>query len=320
MHNIFVTGGFGFIGKFLTTKLVLKKKSVSLTARNKDNISNFKEYSRIFNVDEFNSITRWSEMFLNVDTIIHCAAKAHVKNGNNPKFRDIYNEVNVKAVLNLANQAASTGVKRLIFLSSIGVNGLFTTKSNKFSNSDVPKPIENYAISKWKAEKELHQVSRRTGLEVVIIRAPLVYGEGVKGNFLRLLDLVYKGMPLPFANINNLRSFISLDNLVDFIIYCIDHPKAAGQTFLVSDDEDISTPDLIRKLSRIMGKSSRLFSMPKSIIKLMGYLSGKSVEVDRLLGSLRVDSSHVHKVLKWSPPFSLDEGLEKTVYWYLKNR
>jgi nucleoside-diphosphate-sugar epimerase len=175
-------------------------------------------------------------------------------------------------------------------------------------------------MSKWEAEQALLEISKQTGLEVVIIRPPLVYGEGVKGNFLRLLDLVYKQMPLPFARINNLRSFIGLDNLIDLIICCIDHPKAAEKTFLVSDGEDLSTPDLIMKLSKLMDKSPRLFQFPQLIIQLTARLVGKSSEVKRLLESLRIDNSYTREILGWSPVLSLDESLEKTVRWYLKNR
>ena len=188
----------------------------------------------------------------------------------------------------------------------------------KYNN--ISQPEDAYGISKWESEQVLLEISKQTGLEVVIIRPPLVYGEEVKRKFLRLLDIVYKQIPLPFAKINNLRSYIGLDNLINLIICCIDHPKAAGKIFLVSDGEDISTPDLIRKLSKFMNKSPRLFSVPKSIIQFMGRLVGKSSEVKGLLGSFRVDNSYTHKILGWSPPFTLDESLKKTVHWYLKNR
>jgi nucleoside-diphosphate-sugar epimerase len=189
-----------------------------------------------------------------------------------------------------------------------------------FKHNDISEPKNAYSISKYEAEQILLEISKQTGLEVVIIRPPLVYGEGVKGKFLRLLDIVYKQIPLPFAKTNNLRSFVSLDNLIDLIICCIEHPKAAGKTFLVSDGEDLSTTDLIRKLSKFMNKSPRLFSVPHSIIQLIGCLVGKSLEVKRLLGSLRIDNSYAREILGWSPVLSLDEGLKKTVRWYLKNR
>lgn len=169
-------------------------------------------------------------------------------------------------------------------------------------------------------KKSLHAISKQTGLEIVIIRAPMVYGPGVKGNFLRLLYLIDKGLPLPLGGINNLRSFISLDNLVNLIICCINHPKAAGQTFLVSDGEDISTPDLLRKLSKFMKKSSRVFAIPLSLIQLICLLFGKSSKVEKLLSSLQIDSFHAYRVLECDPVISLDEGLEKTANWYLRNQ
>jgi len=181
-------------------------------------------------------------------------------------------------------------------------------------------PVDAYAISKWEAEKILWEISARTGLEVVIIRAPLIYGPGVKGNFLNLLNLIAKKIPLPLLNIYNLRSFVGIDNLIDLIICCIEHPKAGGKTFLVSDGEDLSTSDLIIKLSKFMDKSPRLFQVPQLIIQLIGRLVGKSSEIERLLGSLRVDNSYTREILGWSPALSLDESLAKTVRWYLQNR
>ena len=220
----------------------------------------------------------------------------------------------------LAEEAAKVGVKRFIFLSSIGVNGISTKKSEKFTSKDTPAPIENYAISKLRAEEALLDVSKKTGLEVVIIRLPLVYGERVKGNFLRLINIINKGFLLPFGKIDNLKSFIGLDNLIDLIIYCIDHPNATGKILLASDGEDISTPDLIKKLSNAMGKPKRLFPFPIRIIKSIGKIFKKSYEVERLLSSLRIDNSDTQKLLGWKPPFTLDEGLLNTVKWYLNKR
>ena len=231
-----------------------------------------------------------------------------------------YRIINVDGTINLAKQAVAIGIKRLIFLSSIKVNGEETIASKSFKYNDISQPEDAYGISKWEAEQTLLEIFKQTGLEVVIIRPPLVYGEGVKGNFLRLLDIVYKQIPLPFAKINNLRSFVSLDSLIDLIICCIEHPKAGGKTFLVSDGEDLSTSDLIIKLSKFMDKSPRLFQVPQLIIQLIGRLVGKSSEIERLLGSLRVDNSYTREILGWSPALSLDESLAKTVRWYLQNR
>ena len=319
MTKILITGATGFVGRALFENLKSKKKYFAhLTTRT--NQEELFEGGKAFNIGEIDPNTNWKDALDGVSCIVHCAARAHMMEKKQTDSLNAYRRINVDGTRNLAKQAALRGIKRFIFLSSVKVNGEETIASKSFKYDDIPQPQDAYGISKWEAEQALLEVSKKTGLELVIIRAPLIYGVRIKGNFLRLLDLIYKEIPLPLFNINNSRSFIGLDNLVDLIIHCIDHPKAAGKTFLVSDDEDISTPALIRKLSKIMGRSARLFSFPISILKLTGYLIGKTPEVNRLIGSLRVNSSHTRKILEWNPPFSLDEGLEKTVRWYLKNR
>ena len=318
MFKILITGRTGFIGAELLKQLKLKKYFIHTSSRS--SLEKEIESVKNFKINQIDNSTNWSEALKNVDCVIHCAGIANETNKSNGNDLDDYHKINVEGTRNLAYQAAAKGVKRFIFLSSIKVNGEKTEKCLSFKNSDIPNPQSIYASSKWEAEKALHAISKQTGLEIVIIRAPIVYGPGVKGNFLRLLHLIDKGFPLPFGGINNLRSFISLDNLINLIICCINHPKAAGQTFLVSDGEDISTPDLIRKLSRFMEKSSRVFTIPSSLIQLMGRLFGKSSEVERLLGSLQIDSFHTYEVLGRDSVISLDEGLEKTANWYLRNR
>jgi nucleoside-diphosphate-sugar epimerase len=317
MKKILVTGVNGFIGKNIYKDLIKLNYFVRGAVRNLDTalINSDTKYISVGNIDVQ---TKWSNALEGVDCVIHCAGKTHVINKKDEL--DIYRTVNREGTKHLAEQAVKAGVKRLIFLSSVKVNGETTFGSLILKHNDISQPEDAYGISKWEAEQALLEISKQTGLEVVIIRPPLVYGEGVKGNFLRLLDLVYKQIPLPFAKINNLRSFVGLDNLIDLIICCIDHPKAGGKTFLVSDGEDLSTLDLIRKLSKFMNKSPRLFQVPQLIIQLIGRLVGKSSEVKRLLGSLRVDNSYTSEILGWSPALSLDESLEKTVRWYLKNR
>jgi nucleoside-diphosphate-sugar epimerase len=317
MKKILVTGVNGFIGKNIYKDLIKLNYFVRGAVRNLDTalIKGDTKYISVGNIDVE---TKWSNALEGVDCVIHCAGKTHVINKKDEL--DIYRTVNREGTKHLAEQAVKAGVKRLIFLSSVKVNGETTFGSLILKHNDISQPEDAYGISKWEAEQALLEISKQTGLEVVIIRPPLVYGEGVKGNFLRLLDLVYKQIPLPFAKINNLRSFVGLDNLIDLIICCIDHPKAGGKTFLVSDGEDLSTLDLIRKLSKFMNKSPRLFQVPQLIIQLIGRLVGKSSEVKRLLGSLRVDNSYTSEILGWSPALSLDESLEKTVRWYLKNR
>ena len=205
-----------------------------------------------------------------------------------------------------------------IFISSIKVNGERTEGFSSFKNTDIPKPEGIYAISKWEAEQSLYPISKQTGLEIVIIRTPIVYGQEVKGNFYRLINFIDRGFPLPFGKVNNLRSYVALDNLVDLIICCIKHPKATGQTFLVSDGEDLSTPSLIKKISFALQKKPFLLNVPISLMKFAGKMSGKSKEINRLLFSLRLDFSYTQKVLDWKPNISIDNALLKTTNWYLK--
>jgi nucleoside-diphosphate-sugar epimerase len=229
-----------------------------------------------------------------------------------------YRSVNVAGTQRLAEQSAALGVRRLVFLSSIGVLGIHTNGRGPFICSDEPSPVEDYAISKWEAELALQSVVDRTDLAAVIVRPPLVYGPGVKGNFARLLGLISRGLPLPLGAMNNRRSLIGLDNLVDLLVRCIEHPRATGQTFLVSDGEDLSTSELLRRMAVAMCKPAHLFSLPVSWLRVAGRMGGKLAEVERLLSSLQIDSSHTRDVLDWTPPVSLNDGLKATTEWYLK--
>jgi len=220
-----------------------------------------------------------------------------------------YRRVNVDGALNLARQAATAGVKRFIFISSIGVNGNINTRP--FTEGDTPNPAELYAQSKWEAEQGLWEIQRETGMELVIIRPPLVYGPNAPGNFGSLMRWVEKGVPLPLGAIHNQRSLVALDNLVDLIIACIDHPAAANQVFLAGDGQDLSTTELLRGVARAMGKSSRLIPVPSSLLMLGATLLGKKAVAQRLLGSLRVDISKARNVLGWEPPISVEEGLRR---------
>jgi len=316
MKNILVTGSNGFIGMNLSKNLIKLNYFARGTVRNLDAglINNNIKYISVGSID---AETKWHNLLEGVDCVIHCAGISSYKKEFN---LSIYDSINLEGTKNLAKQAVKAGVRRLIFLSSAGVNGEQTFGSAFFKHNDIPQPKNIYTISKWKTEKALLKISKQTGLEVVIIRPPLVYGEQVKKNFFRLIDIVYKQIPLPFASINNLRSMVAVDTLVDLIICCINHPKASGKTFLVSDGEDVSTADLIRKVSKFMNKSPRLFSVPKSIIQFIGSLVGKSSEIEKLTQCFRVDNSYTRKILGWSPVLSLDVSLEKTVRWYLKNR
>jgi nucleoside-diphosphate-sugar epimerase len=264
-------------------------------------------------VGNLDAATDWSSALAGVDCVIHCAARAHIMHETEADAFAAYRSVNVDGSRRLAEQAAAAAVRRLVYLSSIKVNGERTALGAPFLFSDASAPEDTYSVSKWEAEQALWAVAASTGLEVVVVRAPLVYGLGAKGNLARLLKLVRCGVPLPLGAAPNQRSLIGLDNLVDLLIRCVDHPAAAGQTFLVSDGEDLSTPDLLRHMAAAMGRSARLFPVPVSLLRLAGSALGKRAEIDRLVGSLQIDCSHTRQVLGWAPPVSVQEGIRRMV-------
>lgn len=261
--------------------------------------------------------TAWSATLEGVDTVVHLAARNHVMRDNAADSLAAYRETNTVATLNLAQQAAAVGVKRFIFLSSIKVNGEQTFPNQPFTaNIDNP-PTDPYAASKWEAEQGLKKISQQTGLEVVIIRPPLVYGAGVKGNFRSMMGWLYKGIPLPLGSIHNQRSLVALPNLIDLITTCIDHPAAANQTFLVCDGEDLSTTDLLRRLASAMGKPARLLPIPQKLLETGLSLLGKPGIARRLCGNLQIDMTHTCQTLGWQPPISVDAALHQTADTYL---
>ena len=323
--NILVTGADGFIGARLCQTLRHNGAGVCAAVRDaKHPAQTVRSVSsdkiRYCSSGSIGPETEWGNMLDNVDVVVHLAAM----NSNNAQHRaenlELFRRVNVSATKNLARQSASAGVRRLIFLSSVKVNGECSSTSDEisrcFSELDPPAPADPYAISKWEAEQALGEIAQETGLDVVIIRPPLVYGPGVSGNFLKLMKIVRSGMWLPLNGLDNRRSMIYLDNLVDFIQCCITHPAAAGGLFFVSDMHDISTSELLRTLSMLMHKSPHLFSMPQCLIRAAGHISGKQGITDRLLNSLRVDTSRASSVLGWTPPVMMEKGLEKTVNWF----
>ncbi len=247
--------------------------------------------------------------------IIHLAARVHIMRDSSPEGMEAYRETNVRGTVELARAAAGAGARRFIYMSSVKVNGERTGDA-PFRETDLPHPVDPYGVSKWEAEQALVRISAETGMEVVILRPPLVYGPHVKANFLRLLRWVDHGIPLPLASVRNRRSMIYLGNLVDAIITCIDHPAVAGHTYLLSDGEDVSTPDLIRRMAMAFGKSARLWPLPAVGLRTLGALSGKRAEVERLLDSLQVDSSQFRQDAGWQPPFTLAQGVAQTVNWY----
>jgi len=224
-----------------------------------------------------------------------------------------YREVNVKGTLNLASQAAQAGVRRFVFVSSIKVNGEATQPGQPFTADDVPSPLDPYGVSKLEAERGLREIEAETGMEVVIVRPPLVYGPSVKANFAAMMRWVARGIPLPLGAIHNARSMVALDNLVDLLVACLKHPAAAGQTFLVSDGQDVSTTELLRRTAQAMGKKALLLPVPASMLELGATLLGKRAVAQRLCGSLQLDIAKTRRLLGWNPPLTLDQGLKKAV-------
>jgi len=258
--------------------------------------------------------TDWSEALVGVDVVVHLAARVHVMNNTAVDSLTEFRQVNVAGTKRLAQMAAAAGVRRLVYISSIKVNG--SGSPLPYTEADTPAPRDPYEISKWEAEQVLHEVAAKTELDVVIFRPPLVYGPGVGANFLRLIKFVESGIPIPLKSVDNRRSMIYLGNLIDAIITCVRHPRAAGETFCVSDGRDISTPELIRIIALSMGKNPRLLPFPPALLKALGKLTGKNDEVERLIGSLFIDSSKIRNSLNWKPPFTIEEGMKETVKWY----
>ena len=322
MKRILITGATGFIGQSLIKPLLNMNKTIRATIRSNNLFSSNTEIE-YRNVKDINHETKWKEILDDIDCIIHCAGQTHIREAKKG-YQSIYHSVNVYGTKQLAKQATESKVKRLIFLSSIKVNGEYTANNYNdtdkdflskkiFMQSDKPNPENPYAISKLEAEKALWEISSRTGLEVVVVRLPLVYGYGAKGNLERLIKIVKSGIPLPLSLVRNKRSMIGIDNLVDLLIQCIDHPEASGKTFLASDGKDLSTPEFIKLIASSMERKANLFPFPISILKFLGSVFGRSEEINRLVGSLRIDNSYTKEILNWTSPISVEEGIRRMV-------
>lgn len=314
MQSILITGVTGFVGKTLAEKAVTEGLTVLGAIRSAKDMAVLQTGVKPIQIQSIGADTDWSLALEGVEVIIHLAARVHEMNDTASDPLTAFREVNVAGTERLARMAAQAGVRRFVYLSSIKVNGEGCNIS--YTELDKPAPQDAYSVSKWEAEQVLQKIAAQTGLEFVIIRPPLVYGPGVKANFLKMVEVVNRGIPLPFTNINNSRSLIYLGNLIDAIITCISHPEAAGQTYLVSDGEDISTPELFRMVACALGKPARLFHFPPRLMRLAGRLTGKSEAVGRLLGSLVVDSSKIRNELGWKPPYTMEQGLRETAEWF----
>jgi len=264
-------------------------------------------------VGDMLSTTDWSYALEEVSVVIHAAARVHVMRDTEISPITAFRTVNVEGTLHLAREAAASGVKRFLFISSAKVNGESTQPGCAFTETDAPNPQDPYGLSKHEAELGLYQIAQETGMEIVIVRSPLVYGPGVKANFAALMRAVKKGWPLPLGAIHNQRSLVALDNLVDFIVTCTSHPKAANQTFLISDGQDLSTTELVRGMAEAAGLPARLLPVPVWALEWAGRLAGKGDAVQRLCGNLQIDSSKAKKLLSWVPKTSVQEGLRRAM-------
>ncbi|MCC7701834.1 SDR family oxidoreductase [Janthinobacterium sp. GW460P] len=310
MSNILVTGASGFVGTALCAEL--ERRSITCTAAVRK-ASNPAQLA----VGELSATTDWSQALAGCDAVIHLAARVHVMNDTSDDPLTAFRAVNVAASVHLARQAAQHGVKRFVFVSSVKVNGE-ATGTRPFTAFDAGAPQDPYGQSKLEAELALKEVALATGLELVIVRPPLVYGPGVRANFMRLMQLAKIGLPLPLGAIHNQRSMVALDNLVDLLILCCRHPAAPGQTFMVSDDHDVSIGELLRMLASGMGKRTWLMPVPAGLIQRCAALLGKKAVADRLLGSLQVDIAHTKATLGWKPVPDIQESINKTVAHFLK--
>ncbi|WP_217540426.1 UDP-glucose 4-epimerase family protein [Vibrio metschnikovii] len=313
--TILVTGASGFIGSKLLEQLPADG-TLSL-GRDQPEGRPSEKFFRL----EINNDTDYSAALSGVGVVIHLAARVHVMNDVVSNPLEEYREVNTRGTVNLARQAANAGVKRFVFVSSIKVNGEGTSQDKPFTSADLHAPEDDYGLSKSEAELQLFEIGKETGMEIVIVRPTLVYGAGVKANFASLMNLVSKGIPLPFGCMkDNRRSLVSVTNLVDLIVTCIDHPKAANQVFLVSDDHDVSTSQMVREMALALGKPTWQLPVPIWCYNLAGKLFNKSDVVDRLTGSLQVDISHTKETLGWAPPQTLQEGFKQTAEAFLQSK
>lgn len=314
--SILVTGANGFVGSALCAELLRRQYSVSGAIRGD---AGHDSYSTV-HIADIGPDTDWTAALQGIGIVIHLAARVHVMHDAATDPLAAFRRTNTAGTEHLARCAAAAGVKRLVYLSSIKVNGEETVGSHRYSEQDIPQPQDPYGISKWEAEQALHRVAKDTGLEVVIVRPPLIYGSEVKGNFIQMMRVVARGVPLPFSSLKNTRDLLYVGNLTDALIACATHPAAAGQTYLLCDGEPVSTTQLLRTLAHALAVPSRLFPFPSGVLKLTGRLSGRAAQLDRLLGSLQVDNGKIRRELNWTPPFTLQQGLQATADWYRNNR
>ncbi|KQP14321.1 NAD-dependent dehydratase [Pseudorhodoferax sp. Leaf267] len=305
----FVTGGHGFVGQAAVRALAARHQPMHLALRRpwgRPLPAHTREVAWALNAQ-----ANVSAALRGCDAVLHLAARVHVMQDDSASPLAAFRAANTAGALQLARQAAASGVQRFVFVSTIKVHGEASAPGQAFTADISPQPVDHYATSKAEAEQGLREVAETTGMQVVIIRPPLVYGPGVKANFAALMRAVARGWPLPLGSIHNRRSLVGIDNLVDLLLLCLEHPAAANQTFLVSDGEDLSTPDLLRRMGRAMGKPARLWPLPVPLLEASAALLGRRAAAERLCGNLQVDITKTRTLLGWQPPVSVDEGLRR---------
>ncbi|HCY64050.1 MAG TPA: NAD-dependent dehydratase [Oxalobacteraceae bacterium] len=308
--KVLVSGANGLVGRALCPLLEQAGHEVRRVVRSSAT-------SQEVEIGEINASTDWSVLLTQgIEAVVHLAARVHVMHTESIDAYKLYRDVNTLGTLKLAQQCAASGVKRFVFVSTVKVHG--EGRAAPYQSSDSPVPEGAYAISKWEAEQGLQEIAAQTGMEVVILRPPLVYGPGVGANLLRLIRAIDLGFPLPLGAVANRRSLIYLGNLIEAISVCLTHPIAAGKTYLLSDGEDVSTPQLVQQIAAALGRPARLLPVSLGVIKFVGCLLGKKKEMERLLGNLSVDSSPIQNELAWAPPYTMRAGLTLTTEWYSK--
>jgi len=313
--SLLLTGATGFVGQHLLSALIQSNFPYQIAVRIPAGNS---AHPKCISVGDINAHTTWSQALQGVTDVVHLAARVHITQETSTDAYAAFRAVNTASTLNLARQAAAAGVRRFVFLSSVKVNG--EGSPHAYLETNTPAPEDAYAVSKWEAEQGLWEISAETGMQVVILRIPLVYGPGVGANFLQLLQTVNKGWPLPLRGIANRRSLLYVGNLVDAILVALEHPHAANKLYLLSDGQDVSTSQLVERIAKALHKPPRLFAVPQGLIRAVAGVLGKSSAVDRLFGSLYLDSGKIQQELQWKPPFTVQQGLAQTAEWLLNVR